>query len=100
MGNINIQNGNQYSENDADTLFRLGEKVIAKRLGWEGNGSTDNPLRRADVKGIITSIKGISPTHTSIYKYEFTWSGGRMYTNGTPHNCGDIQGLLIPESIF
>lgn len=75
--------------------FVLGQKVIAKKLGWGGNGTTEHPLRRIDVEGEITSIKGISPDHTNIHKYEFTWKGGRMYTNSTPHNSGEIIGKLV-----
>jgi hypothetical protein len=77
--------------------FYLGQKVIAKKLGWGGNGTTEYPLHRIDVEGVITSIKGISPEHTSIYKYEFTWEGGRMFTNGTSHNSCEIIGILEEE---
>ncbi len=77
--------------------FYLGQKVIAKKLGWGGNGTTEAPLHRIDVEGVITSIKGISPNHDNIHKYEFTWSGGRMYTNGTPHNSGELMGQLIKQ---
>ena len=76
--------------------FVLGQKVIAKKLGWGGNGTIGHPLHRIDVEGEITSIKGISPKHTSIRKYEFTWEGGRMYTDGIPHNSGELIGLLLP----
>jgi hypothetical protein len=59
--------------------FEVGEKAIAKKLGW----SNDNlPLRKIDVEGTITSIKGISPNHNSIHKYEFTWSGGKFMNDG------------------
>ena len=61
-----------------DNEFALGEKVIAKKLAWEGS-----PLRKVDVEGTITSIKGISPNHNNINKYEFTWRGGRYYNNGS-----------------
>lgn len=81
-------------ENNID--FYIGQKVIAKKLGWTGNGTSEYPLERVDVEGEITSIKGISPQHTNIHKYEFTWKGGRMYTNGTPHRSREVIGLLVP----
>ena len=80
-----------------DPSFYLGQRVVAKKLGWGGNGTTEYPLHRIDVEGVITSIKGISPEHTSIYKYEFTWEGGRMFTNGRPHNLCEIIGTLDEE---
>lgn len=83
---------------DASTSFVLGQKVIAKKLGWGGNGTAEHTLHRIDVEGEITSIKDISPEHTNIHKYEFTWKGGKMYTNGTPHNSGEIIGLLVAHT--
>jgi hypothetical protein len=91
----NTKNEKQCDIHDVSTSFYLGQKVIAKKLGWGGNGTTEYPLHRIDVEGDIISIKGISPEHTNIHKYEFTWKGGRMFTNGTPHNSGEIIGLLV-----
>lgn len=91
----NTKNEKQCAIHDVSTSFILGQKVIAKKLGWGGNGTTEHPLHRIDVEGEITSIKGISPEHTNIRKYEFTWKGGRMYTDGIPHNSGEIIGKLI-----
>jgi hypothetical protein len=91
----NTKNKQQCAIHDVSTNFYLGQKVIAKKLGWGGNGTTEHLLYRIDVEGKITSIKGISSEHTNIHKYEFTWKGGRMYTNGTPHNSGEVIGLLV-----
>lgn len=95
MESDNLKNEKQCAIHDVSTSFVLGQKVIAKKLGWGGNGTTEYPLHRIDVEGEITSIKGISPEHTNIRKYEFTWKGGRMYTDGIPHNSGEIIGLLV-----
>jgi hypothetical protein len=62
--------------------FTIGQKVVAKKLGWMGNGSKEFPIKRCDVIGTITSIKGISPDHINIKLYEFTWSGGKFYNDG------------------
>jgi len=77
--------------------FKVGQKVIAKKLAWSGDGN-QTPFHKIDVEGEITSIKGISDKHNSMYKYEFTWHKGRMYTNGNPHNSGEITGKLIPAN--
>ena len=95
MGNNNLKNELQCTIHDVSTSFVLGQKVIAKKLGWGGNGTIEHALHRIDVEGEITSIKGISLEHTNIRQYEFTWKGGRMFTNGTPHNSGEIIGLLV-----
>lgn len=92
MKNNNLKNEQQC---DVNTSFYLGQKVIAKKLGWGGNGTIEHPLHRIDVEGEITSIKGISPEHTNIRKYEFTWKGGKMYTDGISHNSGEVIGLLV-----
>ena len=59
--------------------FNLGERAIAKKLAWSYDGE---PLKKIDVEGTITSIKGVSPNHNSKHKYEFTWSGGKFMNNG------------------
>lgn len=61
--------------------FNVGDKAIAVKLGWTGDGTDKYPLKRCDVKGVITSVKGM-PKHISVYKYEFTYDGnGRFYTD-------------------
>ncbi len=84
------QNENQHTEQ----CFILGQKVIAKKLGWGGNGSVYAPFHRIDVSGIISSVKGM-PNHVGNYKYEFSWKGGIMMTNGIPYNTDEIIGKLV-----
>ena len=62
--------------------FVFGEKCIGIKLGWGGLGTPESPIRRIDVEGIITSVRGL-PNHTNIHKYEFTWNGGRFYTDNS-----------------
>lgn len=89
-----MKNNNDFIT-DINSNFYLGQKVIAKGLGWGGDGSIEYPRHRIDVEGKITSIKGVSNDHNNIHKYEVSWDGGKMYTNGVPHNSGEIIGLLI-----
>jgi len=89
-----IKYKNQSNNYDATQCFTLGQKVIAKKLGWGGNGSVYAPFHRVDVLGKITSIKGM-PNHIGSYKYEFSWKGGKMMTDGIPHNNAEMIGMLV-----
>lgn len=61
-------------------VFNLGDRCVAIKLGWGGIGTPQSPLHRINVKGEITSIKGLEG-HNNVHKYEFTWKGGRFYTD-------------------
>lgn len=60
--------------------LKIGDKVVLKKVLWVGSGTKEDPMRRADVIGEITSIRGM-PGHTNKHKYEFTHERGRFYTN-------------------
>ena len=78
---------NEKHTNDYD--FSLGEKCYCLKLGWAGNGTPNAPLKRVDVLGIISSIKGLE-SHNNIHKYEFKWDGGFYYTD-------NLKRELIPS---
>lgn len=62
--------------------FSFVENCYGIKLGWGGNGTTQAPLKRVDVFGTITSIRGMEG-HSNIHKYEFKWTGGYYYINNT-----------------
>ena len=70
----------QNERNNCEYEFSLDEKCYAIKLGWAGHGTKAAPLRRVDVLGTISSIRG-TEGHNNIHKYEFKWDGGLYYTN-------------------
>ena len=58
--------------------YQVGEKVLCKKIEWSND---DQPLRKIDSIGTITSIKDITEGHTSVYKYEVTHFSGKWYTD-------------------
>ena len=83
----NKAQSNNY-KSSLSAVFIIGDKCIAVKLGWGGDGSPQRPLHRIDVKGIISSIIGFEG-HNNIHKYEFTWERGRFYTD-------NLENELIP----
>lgn len=78
------------------SLFKIGDKCIAVQLEWSGVGNIEYPLHRIDVEGIITSTKD-TPGHSNIHKYEFTWEGGRFYTDNKRNELIDFKNRTPEE---
>jgi hypothetical protein len=74
--------------------FRIGDKALGLNLGWEGTGNSENPLKRCDVVGTITSIKEVNKNHNNVHKYEFSWEKGKLYTNNKPFHSNSSIGIL------
>jgi hypothetical protein len=79
------------------TELNVGDNVIACRAAWLGSGTVEDPCRKGDIDGIITSIKGITPGHTNIHMYEVTTEKLIFYTDGKPFYSNDTIGILIKK---
>lgn len=80
--------------------FYVGQKVLVKRMGWEGKGTVDSPKKKCDVEGVISSVKGVTPEHQHNKKYKVAFNGQEMYTDGVPFIPSDSNeiGKLIALS--
>ena len=64
-------------------MINEGQKVILHGIAWGTviNNHGHQAIGHVDTEGTITSIQGITPSHTNVHKYEITYDGGRFYTD-------------------
>lgn len=82
-------------------MIEVGTKVILHNKMWGTviNAFGDTALGLVDSEAVITSIKGITPSHFNKFKFEVKYPSGYYYTDNERGEFAEIpEGAILERS--